>query len=316
MLDQHFEPTDREGVVASRAELIDLGRSIKAGRNAAGRRVATTLAGANASRYCGPGLEFAEVREYQPGDDVRAIDWRVTARTGRVHSKLFEAERERPVWFAVDMGHSMRFATRGVFKSVAAARAAALLAWQAYRSSERIGGIVASPGVSVDLPPGRTRAHLLRFLEALAAATDGPFAVTDETPLRRELGFLAERARTGSRIVVLSDFYALDDGMAGQLASLAKHSEVMLVWVYDSLEAGAPPPGRYRVTDGDGIETFFARRSTAWRNAYAATFMQRGQRLRRLAACNRVALVPLRTDQPVSAVLVEPRVSPLTRRAS
>jgi len=316
MMNLQFDYPDRDGVVASRAELIGLGRHLAAERDAAGRRVATALAGANASRFCGPGLEFAEVREYQPGDDVRAIDWHVTARTGRVHSKLFESERERPVWFAVDMGHSMRFATRGVFKSVAAARAAALLAWQAHRSSERIGGIVTSPGVSVDLPPGRTRAHLLRFIDALAAATDGPFAITDEAPLRRELGFLAERARTGSRIVVLSDFYGLDDAMTGQLAALAKHCELMLVWIYDALEAGAPPPGRYRVTDGDGTETLVAKRSTAWRKAYAASFTQRGQRLRRLAACHRVVLVPLRTDEPVRAVLTAPRVSPLARRAS
>jgi len=307
---------DRDGVTASQEELIALGRRVGAPGNRGGRRVATTLAGPNASRFCGPGLEFSEVRAYQPGDDVRAIDWRVTARTGRTHSKLFEAERERPVWFVVDMGASMQFATRGVFKSVAAARAATLLAWQAHRDTERIGGIVSSPGVSVELPPGRTLGHLLRLIGALAAATDVPFEVHGEVPLLHELGWVRERVRTGSRVVVVSDFYGLDDALSGTLAALAKRCELMLVWIYDPLEAEAPPPGRYRVTDGTRTETLVARRRRSWREAYSASFTEREHQIRKLASCHRIELVPLRTDEPATAVLTHPGPPEPTQRAS
>ena len=112
-----------------------------------GRQVADVLAGAYVSVFKGRGVEFDESRPYQEGDDLRTIDWRVTARTGSVHSKLFEAERERPVWLGVDLSASMHFGTRGAFKSVVAARVASLLAWDAHRAGERIGAVVWSPGV-------------------------------------------------------------------------------------------------------------------------------------------------------------------------
>src|SRR5262249_62183017 len=133
------------------------------------RRSAAPRAGSEPSPFLGRGMEFTEVRGYQPGDDVRWIDWRSTARTGRVHTKLFAEERERPVWLIADLGHSMRFGTRGAFKSVVAARAAAQLAWDAHGAGASVGGIVGSPGVCVELPPGRTAAHVLRLLDVLAA---------------------------------------------------------------------------------------------------------------------------------------------------
>lgn len=295
--------TDHDGITASRDELIGLGRRVGAVGDASGCRVATALAGPNVSRFCGAGLEFAEVREYQPGDDVRAIDWRVTARTGRAHSKLFEAERERPVWLVADLGGSMQFATRGVFKSVAAARAAGLLAWKAHRGGEAVGGIVTSPGICVELPPGRTRGHLLRFLDALASATHVPYQAPEEDSLHRELGWMRARVRSGSRVVVASDFYGFDDGMSGLLAALARRCELTLVWIYDPLEAEAPPPGRYRVSDGSRSETLVAPRGRAWREAYAAPFTERGRKLRELAARHHSHLIPLRTDEPATAVL-------------
>lgn len=307
---------DSNGVAVSRDELIALGRRVAGTRGAGRRRVATSLAGNSASRFCGPGLEFAEVRAYQPGDDVRAIDWRVTARTGRTHSKLFEAERERPVWFVVDLGASMQFATRGAFKSVVAARAAGLLAWRGHWAGERIGGIVISPGVSVELPPGRTRGHLLRFLDALAAATQVPFEVDDEVPLEHKLDCLRERARSGSQVVVVSDFYGLDDATSNLLVALAKRCELALVWVYDPLEAEAPPPGRYRVSDGNRSEILVAKRGGSWREAYAATFREREGRLRELVSRHPAALIPLRTDAPATAVLTHPGRPEPTRRAS
>ncbi len=242
------------------------------------------------------------MRAYQAGDDVRSIDWRVTARTGRPHSKLFEEERERPVWLVVDLGPSMRFGTRGAFKSVVAARAAAVLAWEAHGEGERVGGIVVAPGSTVELPPARTRRHLLRFLDVLATGTSAQSDVPADD-LESQLRWLAPRVRAGGRVVVVSDFYAHDEALALALRVLARRCEVTLVQVYDALESTPPPPGRYRVSDGREIRSVTSGRGGAWQQAIAREFEARSEALRELARRQRMDLVPLRTDEAPALVL-------------
>jgi uncharacterized protein (DUF58 family) len=246
-------------------------------------------------------MEFSELRTYQPGDDVRTIDWRVTARTGRPHTKCFEAERERPVWLLVDLGPSMRFGTRSAFKSVAAARVAALYAWEAHQQGERVGGIIAGGGSTVELPPSRTRRHLLHFLDALADATAGDAAARSDS-LEQQLLWLAPRLRSGSRAVIVSDFYELDAATTHALRSLARRCDVTLVHVYDALECSAPPPGRYRVSDGRQVHSVSSGRRSTWQRIIAGEFEARREALRELAARQCMELVPLRTDQAPSAI--------------
>jgi uncharacterized protein (DUF58 family) len=302
------ESTDREesGIVATRGELLALGAARLAAPRRRVRRVGTRFAGTRASRFHGSGMEFSEVRAYQPGDDVRAIDWRVTARTGRPHSKLFAEERERPVWLVVDLGPSMHFGTRGAFKSVAAARAAALLAWEAHGEGERVGGIVTTAACTVELPPGRTRRTLLRFLDTLAqgtsAAGDGP-----GDTLEHQLSWLALRVRSGSRVVVVSDFYAYDEGLALTLRVLARRCGVTLVHVFDPLESTPPPAGRYRVSDGREMRTVASGSGSAWQRAIAQPFEARSLALRELARRHGMELVRLRTDDAPAAVLSSAR---------
>ena len=295
-------PDSPTGVVATRRELVALGRERIESPRGRAARVATQHGGPRASRFRGRGMEFSEVRAYQAGDDVRTIDWRVTARTGRPHSKLFEEERERPVWLVVDLGPSMRFGTRGAFMSVAAARAAAVLAWEAHGEGERVGGVVVAPGSTVELPPARTRRHLLRFLDVLATGT----AVQSEAPaddLESQLRWLAPRVRTGGRVVVLSDFYAYDEALALALRVLARRCEVTLVHVFDALECTPPPPGRYRVSDGQEIRSVTSGRGGAWQQAIAREFEARADALRELGRRQRMDLVPLRTDEAPSLAL-------------
>ncbi|HEB89651.1 MAG TPA: DUF58 domain-containing protein [Deltaproteobacteria bacterium] len=294
--------------MASRDELIALGKRVGASPASGGPRVATPLAGPHRSRFHGPGMEFAEVRAYQPGDDIRTIDWRVTARTGRAHSKLFEAERERPAWFVVDLGQTMQFATRGAFKSVAAARAVSLMAWQAHLAGEPIGGSIRSPESALDLTTGRTRRHLMRFLDRLASGTRLSQDATSPSALGEQLEWVRRRARSGSRIIVASDFYALDDEVLRNLRSLARRCESTFVWIYDALEAEAPPPGRYRVSDGRHTESLVAKRASAWRERYRSEFEARRRTLRKLARDTHATLIPMRTDEPAEKVL-DPRLS-------
>lgn len=135
------------------------------------RRASAQLSGTKRSAVRGRGVEFAEVRAYVPGDEVRQIDWRVTARTGTPHSKLFEEERERPVIVVTDMRQPMRFGTRQCFKSVAAARAAALRMWGAVLRGDRVGGVTLSDTGFTSHRMRRDRNAMAALIAGLAGAT-------------------------------------------------------------------------------------------------------------------------------------------------
>lgn len=289
------------GVVANLADLVARRGPAGALALAAPGRVRTLQAGAHRSPYRGRGMEFDEVRAYQAGDDVRTIDWRVTARTGRVHTKLFHEERERPVLLLVDLRPAMRFGTRGAFKSVAAARAAAVLAWAARDGGDRVGGFVLTARGHQELAPHRARQRTLGFLSALAAGTaetaEGP-----GIPLGEGLARLARVARPGSLVFVLSDFADLDHDGRRHLERLAAHCDLACLLVHDPLEAAPPPPGRYRVSDGTHMATLPAD-DPDWRRAYADLFARRRQDLADLCRRRRIVFVPLRTDDDAAEVL-------------
>ena len=135
-------------------------------------RVNSLQTGAYVSRFRGRGMEFDESRPYQPGDDPRSIDWRVTARSTTAYTKLFREERERPVLLLVDLRSNMHFATRGCFKSVNASRAAALIAWAAHHRGDRLGGLIFGDTVHRELKPRLGRQAALRFVHALAEHPD------------------------------------------------------------------------------------------------------------------------------------------------
>jgi uncharacterized protein (DUF58 family) len=132
------------------------------------KRALSVLAGPNKSNFRGRGIDFEEVRSYQPGDDIRTIDWRVTARTGSAHTKLFREERERPVLVVVDQRASMFFGSSHCFKSVLAAQLAGLLAWSALDSGDRIGGLVFNDEEHRDIRPRRSRKTALALMSHVA----------------------------------------------------------------------------------------------------------------------------------------------------
>jgi uncharacterized protein (DUF58 family) len=132
------------------------------------RSIRAPQSGQYLSTLRGRGMEYDESRPYQPGDDIRQLDWRVTARTGKPHTKLFREERERPVFICVDYRRAMFFATKGVFKAVQAARLAALLAWRAQQQGDRVGGLVFADAIHHELPPRRNRTATLQWLKLLA----------------------------------------------------------------------------------------------------------------------------------------------------
>lgn len=161
-------PCGEHAIRPSLDDLIRLSHPA-AGLSLARPTVRALQSGQYLSAFKGRGMEFDETRPYAQGDDVRHLDWRVTARTGKPHTKLFREERERPVLLSVDYRASMRFATRGMFKSVMAARLAALVAWSALRHGDRIGGQIFSEAGRRELRPEHGQRAVLRWLEALVS---------------------------------------------------------------------------------------------------------------------------------------------------
>lgn len=205
-----------------------------------------TQSGAYVSRFKGRGMEFDEARLYQPGDDIRSIDWRVTARSGKTHTKIYREERERPVFISVDNRPAMHFATRGVFKSVQAAKIAALLAWTAQQQGDRIGGQRFTASQCQELKPQNGKHAVLRFFNLLVADNT---SIQIEMTFEHALARLVQHARPGSLVYIISDFRGLNQKSENHLAKLSRHCEVILIQVYDILESHLPANGRYRFTD-------------------------------------------------------------------
>ncbi|MGZ5008507.1 MAG: DUF58 domain-containing protein [Methylobacter sp.] len=237
-----------ELVSVSLKTLIDLAGPA-AGLNLKHSAIRAGQSGGYLSRFKGRGMEFEEARTYQPGDDIRSIDWRVTARTGETHTKVFREERERPVFISVDDRPAMHFATRGVFKSVLAAKLAGLLAWAAQHHGDRIGGQLFTDIVCRELKPQNGKHAVLRFLNAIVNRGG---LVTEAAPtitLEQVLARLMQHARPGSLVYIISDFRGINDQVETYLAKLSRHCEVVLIFVYDPLESHLPEKGRYRFTD-------------------------------------------------------------------
>ncbi len=267
-------------------------------------RVSSLQTGAYVSHFRGRGMEFDESRPYQPGDDPRSIDWRVTARSAQAYTKLFREERERPVLVVVDLRSQMHFATRGCFKSVNASRAAALLAWSAHHRGDRLGGLIFGDTTHRELKPRLGRRAALRFVHELAGHADWRQSDPERSDdaLRQAMSALRRVARPGSLVVIVSDFAGVSRGAQSYLSSVARHSEVLAVFVSDPLERELPPPGRYRLVSDDdelAIDTYAA----AARRDYREAFEQRAQELE--AFCQRygIHIMPMSTDDdPVSAL--------------
>lgn len=262
-------------------------------------KVRAQLSGHYLSTFKGRGMEFDEVRPYAAGDDVRSIDWRVTARTGKPHTKLFREERERPVLLWVDYRKPMFFGTRGCFKSVLAARAAALLAWSAVQHGDRVGGLIFSEHSHQELRPQRGKAATLHFIQKLAEhpAWQQQQARSDDGGAgTHALQRLRRVARPGSLIFLLSDFRQLDDTMSATLAQLAAHNDIVMLAISDPLESSLPPAGFYRLGDGEREITLNTRdRDT--REVYRQRFEQHQQKLQQTCKALGLFYLPIGTDQ-------------------
>ena len=232
---QSRDETTGNGIVPTLPELVALRQAV-AGRRPA-QRGRFGVSGHALSPLRGRGMEYAESREYVAGDDARHIDWRLTARTGRAHTKLFQAERERLSLIVADTSPSLYFGTRVRFKSVQAARAGAIAAWAAVRDGDRIAALRGSQREAPIAPAAGPRGAL-RVLDALTRWYARP--PEDDAGLGVALDHAQRLLRPGSRLVVLADPGSVAALPAQRWPALSHHHEVIVLLLTDPLEV-APP---------------------------------------------------------------------------
>ena len=215
------------------------------------RKALSAQAGGYRSAYRGRGMEFDEVRSYQPTDDARTIDWRVTARRGKPHTKLFREERERPVLLLVDLHPGMFFGSQVQFKSVQAGKLAALLGWSATRAGDRVGGVVTSMKGHKEIHPAARQKGLMPLIHSMVELQpQQPDAMTPGG-MDMALARLARMAHPGSLVAIFSDFREMGDSAEKHLGSLVRHNDVIACLVNDPLESEVPPAGYYRLGSGN-----------------------------------------------------------------
>jgi len=263
--------------------------------------VHSILSGRHNSRLRGRGMDFEEVRHYQRGDDIRSIDWKVTARTREPHTKVYTEERERPVLFIVDQSQSMFFGSQVAMKSVTAAQGAALGAWRVLAQGDRVGGLIFDDTEVVEVKPQRSKRAVLRLLKMIVEKNQALGVGRALEPARPMLAEALRRAVRLAKhdylVVVISDFLDLDEDAVRQLVVLSRHNDVLGVLVYDPMERTLPE-GRLVVSDGQGqiqVDT----RGSGLREAFAESFEQRLRQVIDTLKRYGIPVMPIETITPI-----------------
>ncbi len=306
------------GVRLTIDELLALRRDAMALDLSSNYRVSSTLTGGYRSRFRGRGMDFDEVRMYQAGDDIRNIDWRVTARTGKPHTKLFKEERERPVFLLIDQSRHLFFGSKIAFKSVIAARAAALLVWVSITEGSRIGGVLFDDfGHLEHRPSGRRRDALAllkeitfrhnRMLDSILDIDSGVNKNIKEShdktsAFAQSLTRLRRLAKPGSLIYIMSDFRTMDKDCKRHISRLSQHNEIQAYLLTDPMDTELPPPGNYSLTNG----TTISRINTSGKNMrqqYHHAEAARVEYISKYLKQQRVFMQPLSTTDNIGVIL-------------
>lgn len=255
--------SEHRGIYTELSTLIQARVLAQPRKRGATKARATAMDGAHTSHKRGRGMTFSEVRPYQAGDDIRSIDWRVTARTQETYTKLFEEEKERPVYLLVDQRSPMFFGSQTQFKSCLAAEIAATLAWATLYDHDSLAALIFGDIDQNDFRPSKGKRAILRFLNTL---TDFNHRLGIAKPAQRYpevnegvsspqtlSGMLRELrrvARPGAQIYIISDFHDFDSDCERSLSLIARHCDIEVVHISDSLERELPEKARLNITDG------------------------------------------------------------------
>lgn len=263
--------------------------------------VSSLLSGRHASRLRGRGLTFEELRGYRPGDDIRTMDWRATARLRKPHVRVYSEERERPVVLLVDQRSTMFFGSARTTKATAAAELAALAAWKTLDSGDRVGAIIFGDDEVVEIRPHRSRSNVLRIChevvrlnKRLAAENGSAVAGTFNDALRRSVNV----AKHDHLVILISDCAGSDSQTRKLATHLAAHNDVMAALVYDPLGIRLSTVGQMTASDGRRQIAIPERESFADR--FEAEFRAMAGRLKERMGALRIPILPIYTHDPVA----------------
>lgn len=249
------EEAEEPGVYVELDELIRLQFKARGFSFLPRQPIHSLLAGRHASRIRGRGLDFEELRDYLPGDDPRSIDWKVTARTGSAHVRVFTEERDRPALLVVDQRINMFFGTRVAMKSVVAAQLAALGAWRVFDQGDRVGALVFDDSHIAEVRPHRSRARVMQILQTIVDKNHALRADLEIEPNGGMLNQVLERvtriAGHDYLVAVVSDFHGADQDTRRLLTRLAEHNDVLAALLYDPSKVSPLEGGRVVLSDGE-----------------------------------------------------------------
>jgi uncharacterized protein (DUF58 family) len=259
-----------EGVYVSLDDLIRVQHRATSFSFLPRQPVHSLLSGRHASRIRGRGLDFEEIRGYLPGDDVRSIDWRVTARTRTPHVRVYTEERDRPAILVVDQRLSMFYGSVRAMKSVTAAELAAAGAWRVVDSGDRVGAVVFDDTGFDEIRPHRSRSTVMRILRTLVDKNQALRADSLQSPtpsmLNDVLDGVARVAGHDHIVAIISDFDGADETTTRLVTKISQHNDVIAIPVYDPTSTNLPDSGRIMVSDGElQIELDLGKESTRQR---------------------------------------------------
>ncbi|MDV6315529.1 DUF58 domain-containing protein [Idiomarina sp. HP20-50] len=267
----------------------------------------SSQAGPLLSKSRGRGMEFDEVRHYQAGDDIRSIDWRVTARTGKAHTKLYREEKERPVFIWVDLPLTQFFGSQFLFKSVQACHLAAALAWQAQHKGDRIGGLIGNGWLHQELKPAARQKGVLTLFHSLMEIHKDSLSrwsqkqQQQQNTLDENLKRLRQLVKPGSTIYVISDFYGADEHLLDGLRVLSQHNSLRCFGLYDPMEHELPEgysPHPLAITDGQQqIDINLA--DSHQRQHYHSAAAQRWETIQQAFRQRRLSFTPVSSAIPL-----------------
>ncbi len=266
------------------------------------KRQPSDMAGEVKSVFKGRGIEMEEIREYTYGDDVRDIDWRVTARKKSPYTKIYAEEKDREIYVLLDLSASMVFGTRKELKSVTASKTAALIGWLAKENHDRFGALIYDGREMRTFKSQQNRAHLMAVLKKIAETGQKILSVPEEKAasgsLAKPLQTMSKLIKSRAAVFVVSDFYAFGEAEKKALAALAKKGQVFCVNVFDLLEEMAPKSGEYMV-EQNGRSLVFDSRPAAFRQEYQSYFAAKKTAVREFCRRFNCRYMEVRTDMDI-----------------
>lgn len=295
-------PAGEPGVYADLDELMRL-RFKSSGFSFLPRQpIHSILSGRHASRLRGRGLNFEELRNYLPGDDVRNIDWKVTARTREPYIRVYTEEKDRAVWLMVDQRISMFFGSKRRMKSVVAAEAAAIAAWRVLSQGDRVGAVVFDDSSLAVIPPHRSEERVAQILKQVVRKNHALTAKTEIRPgpemLNKALKRVASLARHDCLVCLIGDGSGINRDTRKYVTRLTEHNDVISVFIYDPLEQAMPEAGPLVFSDGLS-QLEFNTGKKALRQAYSDSFNRRIAQMEATSRRHAIPLLPVHTAAPV-----------------